>query len=223
MWQEVNLFPESLRPKYDPINLRLAAVALVMVVLAYSVAAGALLWGRDSLKQEVADASEQKVMLEDQLEELNSLIEKQAVDPALERKEARLQQRIDDKRKLITLVKQEPTGTTLGYANVLESLAKHSLPGMRLTRFQVRRSREEIVLEGETLDPKLVPLFLDRLHGDAALKGSRFQVLDMNRDETNERLLHFSLRSHRGDDEDSENPQPKLIEPVNERVVSTAK
>lgn len=74
-------------------------------------------------------------------------------------------------------------GNTEGHAGYLRAFARHWLDGLWLTGLTVAGAGNDIVVEGRTLKPELVPDYLSRLGREPVLKGHPFNRLQMRRPE----------------------------------------
>lgn len=72
-------------------------------------------------------------------------------------------------------------GNTEGHAAYLRAFARHWLEGLWLTGLTVAGAGNDIVVEGRTLKPELVPDYLSRLGSEPVLKGHPFNRLQMRR------------------------------------------
>ena len=72
-------------------------------------------------------------------------------------------------------------GRTEGYAPLLRALARVSVEGVWLTRIQVAEGSGEISLTGRATRAELVPVYLDRLRSEEALRAQTFSRLEVTR------------------------------------------
>lgn len=72
-------------------------------------------------------------------------------------------------------------GRTEGYAPLLRALARVSVEGVWLTRIQVAEGTGELSLTGRATRANLVPVYLERLRSEEALRGQTFARLDVMR------------------------------------------
>ena len=72
-------------------------------------------------------------------------------------------------------------GRTEGYGQLLRALARVSVDGVWLTRIQVAEASGELSLTGRATSAALVPVYLERLRSEAALRGQTFSRLEVTR------------------------------------------
>jgi hypothetical protein len=82
---------------------------------------------------------------------------------------------------VIQVLRGGSLGNTEGHAAYLRAFARHWLEGMWLTGVTVVGAGNDIVVEGRTLKPELVPDYLSRLGREPVLKGHPFNRLQMRR------------------------------------------
>ena len=72
-------------------------------------------------------------------------------------------------------------GRTEGYAPLLRALARVSVEGVWLTRIQVAEGSGELSLAGRATRAELVPVYLERLRSEEALRAQSFSRLEVTR------------------------------------------
>lgn len=72
-------------------------------------------------------------------------------------------------------------GRTEGYSDMLRALARRSMEGVWLTRIEFADRSGELSLAGRATRAELVPAYLERLRGEAALRGQGFSRLEVTR------------------------------------------
>lgn len=85
------------------------------------------------------------------------------------------------REEVVKLLEGGSIGDTNGHAGYLRAFARHWLEGLWLTGLTVAGAGNDILVEGRTLDPELVPDYLSRLGREPALKGHPFNRLQMRR------------------------------------------
>lgn len=72
-------------------------------------------------------------------------------------------------------------GRTEGYSDMLRALARRSMEGVWLTRIEFADRSGELSLAGRAAHAELVAAYLERLRGEAALRGQAFSRLEVTR------------------------------------------
>jgi hypothetical protein len=102
------------------------------------------------------------------------------------------------KQFLIKTLSGRSIGNDEGFSSYFEGMARQRPAGMWLRRFEVEQGGEVIGIHGSSLQPELVPEFLQRLSEEASFGGSSFRIFQMQRDENNAAAVNFTLRSVAG-------------------------
>jgi Tfp pilus assembly protein PilN len=72
-------------------------------------------------------------------------------------------------------------GRAQGYSELLRALARVSMEGVWLTRIQFAEGGGELSIAGRATRADLVPVYLERLRSEAALRGQQFSRLEVTR------------------------------------------
>ena len=190
MKQQVNLLTDDLKPKRDPLSLgQLLSLwgAFAAVLVVFSGWGGASLW---QLADEEAEKREQWRLLQKTNEQLKSSTSETA-DPTLEAEVTALKSNRADQERLMAALMHYHTDQAHGFSHYLNDLAEHQVDGMWLSRITLSDGGGRIQLQGVTLDPQHLPLFLRELSKGEAFNGHRFDELTL--EETDDGLLEFDL------------------------------
>lgn len=95
---------------------------------------------------------------------------------------------------VLVLIDQLEQARGPGFLVLLSGLSEYHRPGLWLTRIRLRDGGRDLLLEGETAEQELLPLYLDGLGRSPAFAGRRFARLDLAREPG--QALHFQLSSH---------------------------
>jgi hypothetical protein len=179
--QQINLYNPALERKRDWLSFPslvlawgvtiafLASGALVTQLQLSALAAG--------LKREsVARASAQ-----DELTRLARQLSARQKDASLEADFQKLQSELANRHEAKGVLQGGVIGNTAGFSEYLRAFARQSLEGMWLTGFSLAGAGQDLVLQGRTVRPELVPGYVQRLNREAILKGHAFAELQMQR------------------------------------------
>ena len=179
MSQQINLYEDRLRPRYDLVTARNLGVATLFVLAAMSLS---VLW----VRQEAADAVEaaakvQKQVAEEQqkLTALSKLVAQRTVSPALAAEIDAARTQLTARTEVVEVLDSGRLGNTSGFSTYLSGFARLAQNDLWLTGFQVAAGGEAIEIRGRMLDPARLPAYVQRLSSEAAFKGRRFAALDM--------------------------------------------
>lgn len=65
------------------------------------------------------------------------------------------------------------------YAALLKAFARQSMDGLWITALNIDQDAQHLSISGRTLNPDLVPAYINKLRSEPALKGKRFTDLSM--------------------------------------------
>jgi hypothetical protein len=85
-----------------------------------------------------------------------------------------LRAELASRKRALELLESGAAGKPAGFALRLEALARRHIDGLWLDRLVLGSDARMMSLEGSTLDPGLVPRYLQSLATDTALEGTRF-------------------------------------------------
>ena len=203
MRQEVNLYTEAFRPSQEWLTLgfaaRVAAVALVAVVLATGWAQYQVM----QLRAEQQALEQTQARTEEAIARLNEQLASQQRDPQLVDQVERLEARAKDRQRLVERAGSVARASSEGFTPYLEGLAKQSREGLWLTGIQVNLIRDQLHLEGKTIQGQRVPDYLQRLRQEPVFEGRRFERFGIERSEESA-YLAFDVASRRNAGEEDE-------------------
>lgn len=193
MNQQINLFQPMFRRQK-----KVFSAATIVQTIAVFIVAFALIYGysfsresglRDELRKldgKVAYLKEQKIKLEKQYPPKTR-------SKLLENEIARLQAELDSREQIEALLAGNALGNTHGFSSYLEAFARRHVEGMWLTRVTIANGGNSLGLAGRTLSSELVPQYIEQLGEDDAMKGKAFNVMNMQRSDTDPKQISFDI------------------------------
>ena len=182
MYQQINLYQPIFRKQRQIFSAATMAQALAIVgaALLAIYGYGALTVG--ALESEV-------VQLEGRESALRAHVA--LMDPAfgtnrraeLETQLKRLNGTLEGQQRLIEELQKQPLGRAGGFSSYLAALGRQRTPELWLTALAINGATGAIELEGRSLRPEVVPEYMQRLGGEAALAAQRFDHFEIERDE----------------------------------------
>lgn len=201
----LNLYDE-IRPRKARLGLnRLLQISLALLVLAvfWAVYTSArvrdLASRRAALEVQVQTSNQQVSALESELAADSELAQLRA---RIERMQLELQAR----ERMLALIGDLQSTPGHGFSARLEALARSTVPGLWLTRIELRAGVSDLPpqvgLQGRLQTPTALPQFLDALARQPAFAGQRFAQMEVaqNVDDAGDDAsgpLAFALRSER--------------------------
>lgn len=193
--QQINLYTQELRPQHVvlPLTQMVAGLSALIVVLlvisfiyriqvvALEVQVPAKQQGIDQLQQRVStkEAQLQGMQKDESLITLNH----------------KLAQQVEARKQLLTRLGSVVTANRYPFSNLLIGLARQRVDQLWLTHIQFANGGETVGLQGKTLQAEAVPHYLQMLRGEALLLGRSFDLFQLNTDEEQDKILHFTLSS----------------------------
>lgn len=182
MSQQINLFNPALRKR----RIVLTAARVVMVcALTVIGMVGVWLYEQnmiDGLKGELATAQKLLAAQRSHVERMAAAKKTQASSTSLEGETKKLETEIELMLAQKNMLAAPAVDEAYGFAEYLRAFSRQSLDGLWLTGFDIR-SGGDITIRGRTLDPALIPNYLQRLDREKALRGRDFAALELRQPE----------------------------------------
>lgn len=193
MYQQINLYQPVFRQQHKIFSARTLLLALVTVaVLLLGIYAHAR-WALATLDHTATSIEQQYQQLDTQLGNLE-LINQSSNPGALENEIAQLQHNITEQQTLLDSFGQLSITPAAGFGEFFETLARQTLPGIWLTGIRLTQDGET-ELRGTTLDPELVPGYLQLLPDQSRFKSLQQGSVHMVRHDPDKAEIEFVLRS----------------------------
>lgn len=181
--QQVNLFQPIFRKERKLLSFRVLAQASGVVLLALMLMYGWGAWQVREMRADLARLQAQAAQRNAQLTALNAQLAQAKADNGPQQELGRLEQEMLARRKVINALVQVRDGYSQGVSNYLEGFARQTPAGLWLTGFTLQGGGEGLMIRGSALQPELVPSFVQRLAAETTLSGTRFGLLQMQRED----------------------------------------
>jgi len=179
MSQQINLFDPALLRKRDWLSLaNVVGGAVLLAALVF----GAGLLARSELapfKAQARDNATQLEALRAQVVALGRQTMAQAPDAQVQQELASLRQSVALRGEVVAALRQRLAANALPWSETLRALARQTRPGVWLTGLRLDAETDGIEIRGRTLDPALLPDYLQRLNREAAFRGRAFAALQL--------------------------------------------
>lgn len=203
MRQEVNLYTEAFRPNREWLTLNTSASLAVAVLLVVVAVSGWVQYQVAQLQDEQERLEQELSRSQDAVERLSEQLARQQRDPELEEQVERLEERAEDRKRLVERADSVASASSEGFTPYLEGLAEQSREELWLTRIRVDLLRDRLQLEGRTTQGQQVPDYLQQLREESVFEGRRFEQFEISRDEETS-FLGFNVASRRSNGEEEE-------------------
>ncbi|MGN2391068.1 hypothetical protein [Pelomicrobium sp. G1] len=178
--KQINLLkPELLAPRRKPFSAAFMLRALGLLLLAGTALYGYLRMEQARLAQ-AADRAEQALAAErGRLQQLSERSAPGGTSKLLEEELKAAEARLRQYQALEQTLEGRDLGDAEGYSEYMRALARQAIDGLWLTGFVVSGAGTELVIRGHVLEPKLLPLYLERLNAEPAMRGRSFEALEI--------------------------------------------
>lgn len=191
--QNLNLYQPEQGGGGQRSPLRLLLLGGLLLLLAIG-ADGAWQWWRIQQLQAASQASEQAaVQAEAELASLRQGFREPQADPRLPLQLASLEAGNRQLQQLAAHLQGLLAERSAGFSVPLDALAERHLPGIWLSAIRFEQGGRELLLEGASQQPELLPGYLDSLGRSPAFAGRQFARFDLDRDDAG--VLRFRLAS----------------------------
>ncbi|MFZ6750720.1 PilN domain-containing protein [Undibacterium sp. Ren11W] len=179
MSQQINL--------YNPIFLKtkktLSALAILQSFVLVTLGALGVAWyvsfQAADLQRGADTVSAQLRAVEAQVSVLRAQNSGQLKNTALENAVAKTEAEIKAKQQIADVLQRRDFGNTQGYSSYMTAFARQIPSGLWLTGFTILGGGSEIALQGRTLKPELVALYVSQLKRENIMQGKSFSALKM--------------------------------------------
>lgn len=195
MMQQVNLYPESLRPKKEWLTMANGIWVAAFILFAVGLMVGWSYWQVHGLKSSISGMQDEMATYQKSIAEYDQILASRTPDPQLLEDEKNLKKSVENKTKLINQIDSLPLGSTRGFAKQLHALGEASLTGLWLTHIEVKKGGEAVSLQGKTTKAELIPAYLKQLKHSDVFVGKGFQLFAVNKDHKQKNILSFQLQA----------------------------
>jgi Tfp pilus assembly protein PilN len=177
MSQQINLYnPIFLKTKKALSALALLQSFVLITIGAFGVALYASLQA-NNLQSGADTVSAQLRAVEAQVSVLRAQNSGQLKNTSLETALAKTEAEIKAKQQIADVLKSRDFGNTQGYSSYMSAFARQIPNGVWLTGFTILGGGSEIALQGRTLKPELVALYVSQLKRESIMQGKSFSAL----------------------------------------------
>jgi hypothetical protein len=177
--QQINLYNPALLPKPDPFSGKMILITLstlcVTLVLAYGVTAW--LSSRAVALEQLSSGRLAQVQAE--ITRLSQEVTGRKASPQLTAELESLDALLAGRNEVISVLKSGALGDTKGVSEYFRAFARQTVDGLWLTGFTVVGAGNDISIEGRAMRAELVPIYIQRLRHEDALRGHGFATLSV--------------------------------------------
>jgi Fimbrial assembly protein (PilN) len=193
MHQQINLYQPVFRKQQKVFSSLTLLQICAVVLLLLAVIAAHTHWTLAGMETAAQNLEQQRKDLATRMGVLEDTYRTPDTD-AIDSEIAALQKSIDQRNYLLQQFDKLVLRNRGGFAARFETLARLQVPGLWLEGVTVNDDRQ-MEIRGMTLDPKLVPVYLQQLEQDGGLSGASFKAVSMARVANDQPYVQFVLRN----------------------------
>jgi hypothetical protein len=179
MSQQINLFnPQFLRKKdYFSMLAMLQALGLILIGSVFFYAYAVFQVG--VLERQSETTSKQYAAEQIRLANFASEFSPEKNDQLLQEELKKLDAEAVAQKEILETLKNGVIGNTEGYSEYMRAFARQVVNGLWLNAFDIQGDGAQLSLNGGTVNPQLVPIYIQRLNKEKIMKGKTFAALQM--------------------------------------------
>lgn len=193
MNQRINLYRDELRGVHIALPAHKIVLGVAVLAVLLLTAYAGMYWGSAQTREAAADLRARVKAQTLELKQLTQILQTRKKDPLLQQRLSLLTAELDSKRRLLGVVSGQTQGNTRGFSAHLEGLARQRQQGLWLTQIQLSAGGKELRLQGNTVDARLLPLYLQALSSESAYIGTEFTLFWLGRIEPQNPQLDFVI------------------------------
>lgn len=174
MRQQINLYQPIFRAQRKLFSSRVVGAALAAVIATLTGIYAYGHWQVASLTEQVVALRKEQQANDTRMTSLGTLQSARTNTKPIEDKTAALSSELALRTRALHLLQGGAAGQTTGFAARLEALARGHVDGLWLDHVILASENSAMSLSGATLNPALVPRYLQGLSAQASLVGTRF-------------------------------------------------
>lgn len=192
--QQINLYQASLRQPQETLSIRQVGKLLIGMLVLLGVANAIQVWlGYRSNNTLVELRTEQQAIIAT-VQTLNQEIVARNDNGKIAAQLSELDRELQNKQQVFQLLSGKRFGNVDGFATQFSGLARQRIEGLWLTELYIHDGGEKLNIRGTTMQPELLPRYLQRLSKEPVFHGVEFKTFVMQRDKDHSQV-NFDLRS----------------------------
>lgn len=181
MRQQVNLFNPAFQPQRKLLSAPMMGIALLLLA-AGIIALSLVLESRTARMRGEADAGAERLARKQaRLATVSTEFAPRAKSTVVEEEIVQAEAQLAALRHVSGVLQRGELGDSAGFAGYFKAFARQSGPGLWLTGVTV--AGNDIGIRGRTVDPTMVPAYINRLTREPLLQGKSFSSLQIGQAE----------------------------------------
>lgn len=181
MSQQINLYQPIFRKEEKKFSTVAMLQAVGLVAVGVALLYGYSWWQNHALKTELARVEQSQAAASKRLADVSARFGRSQGPSELDTEIAHLETEIAAKQQLREILRRGIFSNTTGFSDYFVSFARQHVPGVWLTGFDITGAAEQMSLAGRTVNPELVPRYMQKLSSEKTLSGIEFRTFQMSR------------------------------------------
>jgi hypothetical protein len=186
MEQQVNLYQPILGAEKHLFSARAIGISLAVLAVSLGAIDGFSVWRTARFEHALAEVEQQLSAQMAMNDRAGAAMRPTASLTELQAQAQRLTADIAARERALDLVRMGVASPTTGFAARLEALGRRQLDGVWLHSIVLGSGEGRLAMQGATVDPRLIPVYLAALAEEPALDGVRFDTLAIRRAKADE-------------------------------------
>ncbi len=192
--QQINLYQASLRQPQETLSIRQVGKLLIGVLVLLGVANAIQVWLGYRSNNTLAELRIEQQAIITTVQTLNQEIVLRNDNGKIAAQLTELDRELQNKQQVFQLLSGKRFGNVDGFATQFSGLARQRIEGLWLTELYIHEGGEKLNIRGTTMQPELLPRYLQRLSKEPVFHGVEFKTFVMQRDKDHSQV-NFDLRS----------------------------
>ncbi len=192
--QQINLYQASLRQPQEILSIRQVGKLLIGVLVLLGVANAIQVWLGYRSNNTLAELRIEQQAIIATVQTLNQEIVARNDNGKIAAQLTELDRELQNKQQVFQLLSGKRFGNVDGFATQFSGLARQRIEGLWLTELYIHEGGEKLNIRGTTMQPELLPRYLQRLSKEPVFHGVEFKTFIMQRDKDHSQV-NFDLRS----------------------------
>lgn len=194
-YQQINLYQPMFRKQEKIFSAVTIAQSLAVLVVGLAMFYGYSVWNVNNLRSEVVNQQRLQAEVLAKIESLSKQYPLRQKSKLLEARVLTLQQELQAKQALLKVLSDTRIGNTSGFSAHFTGLARQKIEGVWLRSVQLSAGGQQVGIIGSTLQPELVPRYIQQLANETAFRGAEFRSFTMQRVKGDNTRVDFTLQS----------------------------
>ncbi len=180
MSQQVNLYQPIFRKEKRKFSAVAILQATALMILGIGLMYGYTYWQVRALRADLTRTEQQLTGLTKRLENITRQFGEKLQSKELQARILDVQAQVAEKQRLREVLARAEFNTQ-GFADYFIAFARQHEPGVWLTGLDISGAAAKLMLRGRSINPELVPRYLQRLSNEKRLSGIEFRTFQMSR------------------------------------------